>query len=132
MSDVDTLIKRWPSMAELGRDLDLPYSTVAAWKQRGSIPVTYWRQLVSAARRRGLSDVTSDLLIELHDQTKSPAPSGFAEDPLQVGEDQWPTENAGHSTGQFSRWKPLRRTHFATSEEIVDHVRGLRDEWDRR
>jgi hypothetical protein len=105
---------------------------VAAWKQRGSIPVAYWRQLVSAARRRGLSDVTSDLLIELHDQTDSRAPSGFEEDPPQVGEDQWPMENADHDTGQFSRWKPLRRTHFATSEEIVDHVRGLRDEWDRR
>lgn len=132
MNDVDTLIKRWPSMAELGRDLDLPYSTVAAWKQRGSIPVAYWRQLVSAARRRGLSDVTSDLLIELHDQPGSRTPSGFAEDPPQVGEDQWPTGNVDLNKGQFSRWKPLRRNHFATSEEIVDHVRGLREEWDRR
>ncbi len=39
-----------------------------------------------------------------------------------------PSPAAGH----FTRWKHLRRAEFLTTEEIVDHVRALRDEWDRR
>jgi len=34
--------------------------------------------------------------------------------------------------GHFSRFKRLRRSHFASGEEIVAHVRALREEWDRR
>jgi hypothetical protein len=33
------------------------------------------------------------------------------------------------SGGHFSRFKHLRRPHFASSAEVVDHVRALRDEW---
>lgn len=36
------------------------------------------------------------------------------------------------SAGHFSRWRHLRRREFESSEEIIDHVRALRDEWDRR
>ena len=36
------------------------------------------------------------------------------------------------AAGHFTRWKHLRRTEFLTTDEIVDHVRALRDEWDRR
>jgi len=34
--------------------------------------------------------------------------------------------------GHFSRWQHLRQSHFATPQDIVDHIRALRDEWDRR
>ena len=34
--------------------------------------------------------------------------------------------------GQFSRWKHLRRSHFASGGEIGAHVEALRDEWARR
>lgn len=34
--------------------------------------------------------------------------------------------------GHFSRWRHLRRTRFRDAEEIVAHIRALRDEWDRR
>lgn len=114
MNGVDTLIARWPSMAELGRDLGLPYSTVAAWKQRGFL------------------DVNSDFLIALHDNAQGRGAAGFAEDPPRIDEGRRETENDGHGSGQFSRWKALRRAHFATGEEVTDHVRGLRDEWNRR
>ena len=39
-----------------------------------------------------------------------------------------PSPAAGH----FTQWKHLRRSEFFTPEEIVDHVRALRDEWERR
>lgn len=132
MNSVDDITGLWPSMAELGRDLGVPYSTVAAWKQRGSIPVAYWRDLVRAAGQRGYRAVTADLLIEAHDKTTdTPVQGGFAEDAVPVGgEPQTPIEGSGE--GQFSRWKPLRRTHFTTTEEIAEHVRALRSEWDRR
>jgi hypothetical protein len=73
------------------------------------------------------------MLITVHEQAAPKRPSGgFAEDAPSVesGRDRPPGNEDG--SGQFSRWKPLRRTHFASTEEIVDHVRALREEWDRR
>jgi hypothetical protein len=109
MNSIDKVLGQWPSMADLGRDLGVPYSTVAAWKQRGSIPVSYWRGLTDAAR----------------------SPAGLAEHAAPDREPA-PSFAAGAASGHFSRWKHLRRSHFASMEEIVDHVRALRDEWDRR
>jgi hypothetical protein len=34
--------------------------------------------------------------------------------------------------GHFSRFKEVRRTHFASGADIDDHVLALREEWDRR
>jgi len=34
------------------------------------------------------------------------------------------------ATGHFSRHKSIRRNNFATAEDVVDHIRALRDEWD--
>lgn len=133
MDSVDDIIGLWPSMADLGRDLGLPYPTVAAWKQRGSIPVTYWRELVRAAQQRGYHEVTADLLVEAHDQTGGgPSLAGLAEEPPSIGTERQLPAETHQGSGQFSRWKPLRRTHFGTIEEIVEHVRALRSEWDRR
>ncbi len=38
----------------------------------------------------------------------------------------------GAEQSHFARFKHLRRMHFKTSAEINDHIRALRDEWDRR
>ena len=32
--------------------------------------------------------------------------------------------------GHFSRHKSIRRNNFATAEDVVAHIRALRDEWD--
>lgn len=45
----------WPSMAELAKDTGCPYPTVAAWRQRRSIPARYDMTLVASARERGIS-----------------------------------------------------------------------------
>lgn len=133
MKRVDDIIGLWPSIADLGRDLGLPYSTVAAWKQRGSIPVSYWRELVRAARHRKLHGVTAELLVDAHDHVTAVQDQGGFNDeaPPTVEERQLPNMN-GKDTGHFSRWKSLRRAHFASAEEITDHVQALRSEWDRR
>ncbi len=133
MKGVDRIIAQWPSTADLGRDLGLPYSTVAAWKQRGSIPVAYWQRLVHAAQRRGYRDITGDLLIETHGETAVDRPlGGFAEEPPPIAGEQRDSADGGTRAGQFSRWKQLRRGHFASVAEIAEHMRALRSEWDRR
>lgn len=38
---------------------------------------------------------------------------------------------AAQGSAHFSRFFGLQRTHFRSSDEIVAHVRALRDEWDR-
>ena len=131
MKGIDRILRLWPSIADLGRDLGVPYPTVAAWKQRGSIPVAYWRALIDAARSRGLREITSELLVELHDSNAEEAASGFAEPATTAGDLTAPAK-ASAAAGQFSRWKALRRSHFAAADEIVEHVEALRSEWDRR
>lgn len=43
----------WPKTTELALDLGVPYTTAAAWMQRGSIPAKYDIDLIAAAKRRG-------------------------------------------------------------------------------
>jgi hypothetical protein len=128
MQNVSELCALWPSDAHLARDLAVPYPTVAAWKQRDSIPAAYWRDLVRAAHRRGRPELTLDVLADLHARR----PAGFAEEgtPPYGEPDAPPPVPADH--GHFSRWFHLRRPNFASGEDIEAHVRALRDEWDRR
>lgn len=58
---MDTIFDLWPSLAALASDLDRPYPTVAAWKQRGSIPAKYDSALIFAARARGKELSLEDL-----------------------------------------------------------------------
>lgn len=123
MQNAVQIIDLWPSAKELARDLAVPYSTVAAWRSRAAIPAAYWRDLIHAAAARGVPGVTADRLVELH------ARSG-ARNPPQKAEMDAPGGPVG--TGHFSRWRHVRRTHFATQEEINKHVNALRDEWSGR
>jgi hypothetical protein len=133
MKSITDIMELWPTTADFGRDIGLPYPTVASWKQRGSIPVAYWRGIIRAARRRGHAEVTGDLLIELHEHGVGDQPhGGFSEDAPPIEGEPTATVDAGAAGGHFSRWKHLRRSHFATTDEVVDHIRALRDEWDRR
>jgi hypothetical protein len=115
----------------------LPYPTISAWKQRGSIPAAYWRDIVRAAKRRGHPEITADLLAELHAR-KSPREmtGGFAEEDAAPIMSQTDTPKTAierlPGSGHFSRWKHLRRSHFASPEDIGAHIDALRAEWSRR
>ena len=50
---MDNIINLWPSLSDLAADLRKPYSTVNAWKQRGSIPAKFDLALIEAAKQRG-------------------------------------------------------------------------------
>lgn len=45
----------WPTMAEMAKDLQKPYQTVASWKARNSIPADYDLDVVDAAQNRGFN-----------------------------------------------------------------------------
>jgi hypothetical protein len=45
------LIERLPSLAEISRELNVPFSTVASWKRRDFIPSGYWEALAAYAKR---------------------------------------------------------------------------------
>jgi hypothetical protein len=139
MQTISDILAAWPSDAELGRDLDVPYPTILAWKQRGSIPAAYWCDIVRVARQRGHGEITADLLARLHARGPRvlPAP-GFAEEqaPAVTGAQDIAATDIGESSdfaaGHFSRWQHLRRSHFASRREIAAHIEALRDEWKRR
>lgn len=139
MHSVSDVIGAWPTVAELARDLGVPYQTVAAWKQRDSIRPEYWHDIVRAAQRRGHPEITAELLARIHARKAPDRSTGFAEDESPrprppAGSDMGTKSGDLHANGDghFSRFKHLRRTHFASAEEIVAHIRALRDEWDRR
>jgi hypothetical protein len=139
MQNVADLFAAWPSDAEFGRDIGVPYPTVSAWKQRGSIPATYWCHIIRAAAQRGHPEITADLLARLHARKASDNRlPGFAEEGqpamLEGLEIPKPEDGANGTTaaGHFSRWKHLRRASFASPAEIAAHINALREEWDRR
>jgi hypothetical protein len=140
MQNVSDIFAAWPSDAELGRDIGVPYPTISAWKQRASIPAAYWLHIIRAAVQRGHPEITADLLVRLHARKANTGlPSGFAEeeghstiaDPRAASriEDR---PNGSAAAGHFSRWKHLRRANFRSPGEIVAHIAALREEWDRR
>jgi hypothetical protein len=138
MQNVADIFAAWPTDADLGRDIGMPYSTVSAWKQRGSIPAAYWRDIIHAACRRGHPEITADLLVHMHArQPESQQSPGFAEPEPPIfssGTDLVSTQEplAPRGSGHFTRWKHVRRSNFASVEAINEHIRALREEWDRR
>jgi hypothetical protein len=138
MQNVADIYTAWPSDAELARDLAVPYPTISAWKQRGSIPAAYWWNVTRAARGRGHPEITADLLARLHARkTNDGQPSGLEEERVSDYSAGAPAEtqdggNVGAKTGHFSRYRHLRRSNFASAEEITAHISALRDEWERR
>lgn len=138
MQNVAEIFAIWSSDADLARDIGLSYSTVSAWKQRGSIPVAYWRPIILAARKRRHPEVTAGLLLELHAGEPKGDRAGFAEaDNVYEARDEAATERGENRTGpsgagHFSRHKHLRRNRYKTAEEIEEHIRALREEWSHR
>jgi hypothetical protein len=50
---MERILGIWPTLSALAADLKLPYPTVAAWRQRGSIPAKHDLDLIEAAKLRG-------------------------------------------------------------------------------
>jgi hypothetical protein len=135
MKRISDVFSLWPTDADLGRDVGMPYPAVSAWKQRGSIPAAYWRDIIRAARRRGHPEITAELLVDLHAREPKADRSGFAEEtPFET---RAPSPGAAdkaksRATGHFSRFKHLRTNHFRSAAEIEAYIKKLRDEWSHR
>jgi hypothetical protein len=137
MQRVADIFAIWPTDADLAREIGMSYSTVSAWKQRGSIPVAYWHAILDAAHRRGHLELTADLLVELHAGASGDARAGFAEDDAVYkappeASDRGDNQTKPHGRGHFSRYRYIRRDHFKTADEIEEHIRALREEWSHR
>jgi hypothetical protein len=67
MDTVTDIIAKWPSAAEMARDIGLRRPKHGAMmKMRKSIPIQYWAAIVDAAKRRGIEGVTLDALMLAH------------------------------------------------------------------
>ena len=54
----------------MAHDLDLPYQTVAKWKQRGRIPSEAWADVIEAAKFKGRT-ITFEQLANANPERKS-------------------------------------------------------------
>jgi hypothetical protein len=62
------VFQAWPTVADLARDLKVPYQTAAAWLRRKSIPSRYWSALIDSAAQRGIAGLSLDVLARLDAQ----------------------------------------------------------------
>lgn len=53
MPAIHDIFKIWDPLADMARDLNLPYQTVAKWAQRERIPSESWQAVIEAAKRKG-------------------------------------------------------------------------------
>ncbi len=58
MKSVAEILEGLGGSAAVATALELPYTTVASWKARGSVPSAYWSPLIALARARKLVGVT--------------------------------------------------------------------------
>jgi len=56
----ESVIDKWPSVADFARDIGVPYQTARFMKVRNSIHPRHWRKVVQAAKSRGYRGVTLD------------------------------------------------------------------------
>lgn len=66
MASVRDIIDKWPSAAELARDIGLNPKHGAMLRYRGSIPNRYWPIIVKQARKRRIEGVTYEALTLAH------------------------------------------------------------------
>lgn len=123
-------------VTSVAKMLAVGVSTASEMKRRGRIPAEYWRDIVRAAHKLGHPEITADLLADLHAREPVAGTSGLREEerPFEASSDQATArdDSKPKATGHFSRFKHLRRTHFASAGEINAHIEALRDEWARR
>lgn len=86
MGNFADLLTRWTGLGILGRDLGVPYDTVASWKRRNSIPAAYWPAIVLSAATRGIDGVDSQTLMEMGERSRGArrALQDTASDPKHV------------------------------------------------
>lgn len=52
ITEIQHVFSIWASLADMARELDRPYQTVAKWSQRKRIPPESFAEVVAGARRR--------------------------------------------------------------------------------
>lgn len=62
MNSFADVIDKWPSGAEMARDIGIKPTHLQTMKARGSIPSKFWPDIVAAAAQRGLPGITLELL----------------------------------------------------------------------
>ncbi|MDX7949771.1 hypothetical protein P7D22_01090 [Lichenihabitans sp. Uapishka_5] len=84
--------------------------------------------------RYPVSQLPEDLRKELKGQSEvTLIIDGGADDVMPARSDDHPAvaeiRRTGVRGGDFSRFKHLRHTHFATDEAVADHIAELRADW---
>ena len=67
---LDEIFQPFGGTLNLAKAIKIKPGHVITMKQRGSIPVKYWSAITKAAKRRNLSGITVEKLVDLHIQKK--------------------------------------------------------------
>ena len=66
------VIEAWENAEVLAGDINTTGGNTRIWKQRDSIPSSYWEAVVAAAGKRGLAGITYELLARLAARKRRP------------------------------------------------------------
>ena len=75
MESVSSIFAALGGVTAVAAMLGAPLGTISAWKTRDSIPSEYWDALVAAAQKRGLVEITFELLAKLSARRRTGAES---------------------------------------------------------
>lgn len=64
MEDHASIIGKWPSAAEFGRDLGITPNHASMMRRENSIPSKYWLTVIDKAKERGIRKVNLNVLAE--------------------------------------------------------------------
>jgi hypothetical protein len=68
------IINSWPTAEEFGRGIGIPGGTARQWRNRDSIPASYWTAVVSAAEARGIEGISYEMLAHIAAEARNGAP----------------------------------------------------------
>jgi len=64
------VIDMWPTRTELAKDCQVSEQVVHKWHMRNSVDSKHWSDLLSSAKKRHLSSINAELLIEISAKNK--------------------------------------------------------------
>lgn len=62
MEAMEDIFEVWDTVADMAREISVPYQTVAKWHQRKRIPPEAWHGIIEAAARKEKWITAADLL----------------------------------------------------------------------
>lgn len=113
--DAKYIINRWPSAKALADDLGQNSVTIRAWKRRNRIPGSFWVAVRDAAKRRGFSEISLEVVASAYDSEMGD-PESYRQTPLRTAQEDDRDRKPDHPHVDTCPQPPEKATAQAAAE----------------